>query len=53
MVERERNAADAALKASDSRAALMTHAASRDSLAALLDQLHADVARYVTIYTST
>ncbi|XP_071542650.1 coiled-coil domain-containing protein 40 [Panulirus ornatus] len=46
MVERERCAADAALKASDCRAAVMTQAASRDSLATLLDQLLADVARY-------
>ncbi|KAG7173405.1 putative Plectin-like 3, partial [Homarus americanus] len=46
LVERERSAADAALRASDGRAAVLTHTTSRDSLNTLVDHLNADVVKY-------
>ncbi|XP_069174348.1 coiled-coil domain-containing protein 40-like [Procambarus clarkii] len=46
LVERERSAAEAALMASDGRAAVITLTTTRDTLTTVVDQLNADVARY-------
>lgn len=43
LVEKERSAADAALRASDARVSVLAHTATKDSMTAVLDRLQADI----------
>ena len=43
LVEKERSAADTALRASDARVSVSAHTATKDSMTIILDRLQADI----------